>query len=70
MAAHVIFRNLIRDPLKAEIMNQPVEQSGGIVSLNCGTQSVGPETRRASRTSQRSSRPDELGERHDQAQRR
>ena len=42
MAAHVIFRNLIRDPLKAEIMHQPVEQSGGIVPLNCGTQSSVP----------------------------
>ena len=40
MAAHVIFRNLIRDPLKAEIVNQPVEQRGGIVPLNCGTQSL------------------------------
>ena len=42
MTAHVIFGNLVRDPLKAEIMNQPVEQRGGIVSFNCGTQSVVP----------------------------
>ena len=42
MTLHVIFGNLVRDPLEAKIMNQPVEQSGGIVSLNCGTQSVVP----------------------------
>ena len=40
MAAHVICRNLIRDPLKAKIVDQPVEQSGGVVPVNCGTQSV------------------------------
>ena len=40
MTAHVIFRNLIRDPLKAEIMHQPVEQRGGVVPFNCGTQSL------------------------------
>ena len=39
MAAHVIFGDLVRDPLKAEIMHQPVEQRGGIVPFNCGTQS-------------------------------
>ena len=39
MAAHVICSNLVRDALKAEIVHQPVEQRGGVVSLNCGTQS-------------------------------
>ena len=40
MAAHVIFRNLIRNPLKAEIMYQPVEQRRGIVPFDCGTQNL------------------------------
>ena len=40
MALHVICRDLVRDPLKAEIMHQPVEQRRGIVPFNCGTQSL------------------------------
>ena len=37
MAAHVIFRNLVRDPLEAEIMYQPVEQCGGVAPFNRAT---------------------------------
>ena len=40
MAAHVIVRNLIRDPLKTEIMHQPVEQCGAVIPVNCGAQSL------------------------------
>ena len=40
MTAHVIFGNLVRDPLEAEIMHQPVEQCGAVVSVNCGAQSL------------------------------
>ena len=38
MAAHVVFSNFIRDPLKAKIMHQPVEQRRRVVLFNCGTQ--------------------------------
>src|SRR5690349_11924797 len=38
VAAHVVCRDLIRDPLKAEIMNQAVEQHRGVVPFNCRTQ--------------------------------
>ena len=38
MAAHVVFGNLVRDPLEAEIMHQPVENRGGVVPFNRGTQ--------------------------------
>ena len=40
MTLHVIFGNLVRDPLKAEIVHQPVEQCGAVVPVNCGTQSL------------------------------
>ena len=38
MAVHVISGNLVRDPLKAEIMYQPVENRGGVVPFNRGAQ--------------------------------
>jgi hypothetical protein len=38
MLGYIICGNLIRDPLKAEIIDQAVEQGGGVVPLNCGTQ--------------------------------
>ena len=40
MAAHIVCRNLIRDPLKAEIVHQPVEQRRAVMPFNCGTQSL------------------------------
>ena len=40
MTLHVIFGNLVRDPLKAEIVHQPVEQRRAVVPFNCGTQSL------------------------------
>ena len=40
MAAHIVYRDLVRNPLKAEIEHQPVEQSGAVVPVNCGTQSL------------------------------
>ena len=43
MAAHVIFSNLVRYALKAEIVHQPVEQRRGVVPFDCGTQ--GPITK-------------------------
>ena len=38
MTLHVIFGNLVRDPLEAEIMYQSVENRGGVVPFNCGAQ--------------------------------
>jgi hypothetical protein len=38
MAVHVIRSNLVRDPLKAEIVHQPVEQCGTVMPFDCGTQ--------------------------------
>ena len=38
MTMHVICRDLVRDPLEAEIVYQSVEQCRGIVPFNCGTQ--------------------------------
>jgi len=38
VAAHIVCRNLIRDPLKAEIVHQPVEQCGAVMPLDCATQ--------------------------------
>jgi hypothetical protein len=38
VAAHIVCRNLIRDPLKAEIVHQPVEQSGAVMPFDCATQ--------------------------------
>ena len=40
MAAHIVCRNLVRDPLKAEIVHQPVEQRSAIMPVNCDTQSL------------------------------
>ena len=40
MAGHVVDRNLVRDPLKAEIVHQPVEQHRGVMPVNGGTQSL------------------------------
>ncbi len=40
MPTHVIFGNLVRDPLKAEIMHQPVKQCGAVMPFNCCTQSL------------------------------
>jgi hypothetical protein len=39
MAAHVVYGDLVRDPLKTEIVHQPVEQRGIVASFDCGTQS-------------------------------
>ena len=38
MAAHVVYRDLVRNPLKAEIEHQPVEQHRAVVPFNRGTQ--------------------------------
>ena len=38
MTLHVIFGNLVRDPLETEIMYQSVEYRGGVVPFNRGTQ--------------------------------
>src|SRR5690242_9306611 len=35
---HVICGNLVRDPLETEVIDQPVEQSSGIVLLHRGSQ--------------------------------
>ena len=35
MMLHVIFGNLVRDPLEAEIVHQPVEQCRAIVTFDC-----------------------------------
>ena len=40
MAAHVVCGDLVRDPLKAEIEYQPVEQRGAVMPVNRGTQSL------------------------------
>ena len=62
MPTHVICGNLVRDPLKAEIVDQPVEQRRAVVPFNCGTSNLGHENLRSSRMSQRNSRPGESGE--------
>ena len=38
MFVHIICGNLVRDPLKAEIVHQPVEQGSGIVPVDGATQ--------------------------------
>ncbi len=38
MAPDIVLRNFIRDPLKAEIVDQPVEQGGAVMPVNRGTQ--------------------------------
>ena len=38
MSPHIMCGNLVRDPLKAEIVHQPVEQGSGIVPVDGGTQ--------------------------------
>jgi hypothetical protein len=40
MAGHVVDGNLVRDPLKAEKVDQPVEQRRSVVPFNGGTQSL------------------------------
>ena len=38
MPVHVIFSDLVRNPLKAEAVDQPVIQRRGISPVDCGTQ--------------------------------
>ena len=38
MFGHIICGNLVRDPLKAEIIHQPVEQGSGVVPVDGATQ--------------------------------
>ena len=40
MFGHIICGDLVGDPLKAEIVHQPVEQGSGIVPVNCVAQSL------------------------------
>ena len=68
MLAHVVCGDLVRNALKAEAVNQPVEQRCAIVPVDCGTQILIRETLRSDQTSQRSSRLGESGERHNQSQ--
>ncbi len=38
MARQIICSNLVRDPLKAEVVHQPVEQGRGVVPSDGSTQ--------------------------------
>jgi hypothetical protein len=40
MALHVVDGNLVRDSLKAEIEDQPVEHRRGVVPFDCVTQNL------------------------------
>jgi hypothetical protein len=40
MATHVVYGDLVGDPLKAEIEHQPVKQRGAVAPIKCGTQTL------------------------------